>query len=305
MAIYTFELLRFHRTRNRKQRYHRGAVDDVDLLPRHRASRRASSSSCSAPRFASSGCSRWWRSSRSTAASPGRLDQAIARLDQPLPGDLVVALLLASSSPLGLGLGGGGQRGGAEENRPRAGQAGSSRQIPVVLIYVVVTAARIPSTGRASSPTKANQEDMLTRLGGGVLGSGLDKLLIITVLTSGVGLDADDSASNRPHGALSMAHWKAVTALLARVTNTPHPNRCLRRSASALAVQDHHHGRPATALQQHIPLHRDRLPRSASTGFTGVACSCVYRHDLLESARKLPAPRPQPLIGGLMLFGSG
>ena len=57
---------------------------------------------------------------------------------------------------------------------------------------------------------------MLNALGTGVLGSTLDKLLIIAVLTS-ASASTQTTILPTARTTLSMAHWKAVTNLLARV----------------------------------------------------------------------------------------
>src|SRR5271155_5282113 len=98
-------------------------------------------------------------------------------------GDLVVALLLAVFIYWGWDS---GVAVNEESENPAEGpgKAAVVSTFLLVGIYVVVTAAAQSFHGYGFLSTEENQADILNALGGGVLGSGLDKLLIIAVLTS-------------------------------------------------------------------------------------------------------------------------
>jgi amino acid transporter len=137
-----------------------------------------------------------------------------------------------------------------------------------------------------------------------VFGEPFNKLLIIAVLTS-ASASTQTTILPTARTTLSMAHWKAVTNLLARVHK-----RYLTPTVSTL-------GFGALAIMVTIAL----LLLSASVlsdsltaigfpicfyyGFTGVVCSCYFRHELRKSTRNLLLLGIGPLLGGLMLFGIG
>ncbi len=130
-------------------------------------------------------------------------------------GDLVVALLLAVFIYWGWDSGVAVNE-ESEDPAEGPGKAAVISTILLVLIYVVVTAAAQSFHGTASSPTKPTRKTSSARSERGVLGSGLDKLLIIAVLTS-ASASTQTTILPTARTTLSMAHWKAVTTLLARV----------------------------------------------------------------------------------------
>src|SRR5271157_18603 len=218
-------------------------------------------------------------------------------------GDLVVALLL------GVFIYWGWDSGVAvnEESEDPAegpGKAAVVSTILLVLIYVVVTAAAQSFHGVGFLTSEANKEDVLNALGSGVLGSTLNKLLIIAVLTS-ASASTQTTILPTARTTLSMAHWKAVTTLLSRVHK-----RYLTPTVSTLGF-----GALSIALTIGILLASSNVLEATISavgfpicfyyGFTGVACGWYYRRDLTESARNFLLLGLGPLIGGLMLFGIG
>ena len=129
--------------------------------------------------------------------------------------DLVVALLLAVFIYWGWDSGVSVNE-ESEDPAEGPGKAAVVSTILLVLIYVVVTAAAQSFHGTGFLTNEANQEDVLNALGTGVLGGTLDKLLIIAVLTS-ASASTQTTILPTARTTLSMAHWKAVTNLLARV----------------------------------------------------------------------------------------
>jgi amino acid transporter len=218
-------------------------------------------------------------------------------------GDLVVALLLAVFIYWGWDSGVAVNE-ESEDPAEGPGKAAVMSTILLVLIYVVVTAAAQSFHGTGFLTNEANQADILSALGGGVLGSGLDKLLIIAVLTS-ASASTQTTILPTARTTLSMAHWKAVTSLLSRVHK-----RYLTPTVSTLGF-----GLLSIAITVVLLLLSESVLEDSLTaigfpicfyyGFTGVACGWYYRRDLMESARNFLMLGLGPLIGGLMLFGIG
>ena len=173
-------------------------------------------------------------------------------------GDLVVAVLLGVFIYWGWDSGVSVNE-ESEDPAEGPGKAAVVSTMLLVLIYVVVTAAAQSYHGVGFLTNEANQEDVLNALGTGVLGGTLDKLLIIAVLTS-ASASTQTTILPTARTTLSMAHWKAVTKLLARVHK-----RYLTPTVSTLgfgAAVDRDHGRPAAALRKRARrlADRDRLP---------------------------------------------
>jgi amino acid transporter len=217
--------------------------------------------------------------------------------------DLVVALLLAVFIYWGWDSGVAVN----EESKDPAegpGKAAIMSTILLVLIYVVVSAAAQSFHGVGFLTNEANQEDILKALGTGVLGEPLNKLLIIAVLTS-ASASTQTTILPTARTTLSMAHWKAVTSLLARVHK-----RYLTPTVSTLGF-----GALSIAITIALLLLSESVLVDSVTaigfpicfyyGFTGVACGWYYRHDLKESARNFLLLGLGPLLGGLMLWGIG
>ncbi len=218
-------------------------------------------------------------------------------------GDLVVALLLAVFIYWGWDSGVAVNE-ESEDPANGPGKAAVVSTVLLVLIYVVTTVAAQSFHGVAFLTNEANQEDVLSALGSGVLGSGLDKLLIIAVLTS-ASASTQTTILPTARTTLSMAHWKAVTSLLSRVHK-----RYLTPTVSTLGFGVLSVLITVPLLLAHGSVLEDSLtsigfPICFYYGFTGVACGFYYRHQLRESARKLLLLGVAPMIGGLMLFGVG
>ena len=174
-------------------------------------------------------------------------------------GDLVVALLLAVFIYWGWDS---GVAVNEESENPAEGpgKAAVVSTVLLVLIYVVVTAASQSFHGTGFLTNEANQEDVLSALGSGVLGTGvLGKLLIIAVLTS-ASASTQTTILPTARTTLSMAHWKAVTSLLARMHK-----RYLTPTVSTLGfgvLSSHDHGGAAAGPRKRARRldHLDRLP---------------------------------------------
>jgi amino acid transporter len=188
----------------------------------------------------------------------------------------------------------------SEDPAEGPGRAAVVSTILLVFIYLIVSTSAQAFHGTGF--LEKNSEDVLNALGVGVLGGTLNKLLIIAVLTS-ASASTQTTILPTARTTLSMAHWKAVSALLGRVHK-----RYLTPTVSTL-------GMGAISIAITVPL----LLLSASVlgdsltaigfpicfyyGFTGIACAVYYRRELFKSARKFFLLGLAPLVGGLMLFG--
>jgi amino acid transporter len=140
--------------------------------------------------------------------------------------------------------------------------------------------------------------------GGGAVGWVLSHLLIICVLTS-ASASTQTTILPTARTTLSMAHWKAVTSLLARVHK-----RYLTPTVSTLGF-----GALSIAITIVLLLLSSSVLEDSLTaigfpicfyyGFTGIACAWYYRRDLGESVRNFLLLGLGPVIGGLILFGVG
>ncbi len=218
-------------------------------------------------------------------------------------GDLVVALLLAVFIYWGWDSGVAVNE-ESEDPAEGPGKAAVISTVLLVLIYVVVTAAAQSFHGVGFLTNEANQEDVLNALGTGVLGSTLDKLLVIAVLTS-ASASTQTTILPTARTTLSMAHWKAVTSLLARVHK-----RYLTPTVSTLGFGALSIVITIVLLLLSSSVLEDSLtaigfPICFYYGFTGIACAWYYRRELTESARHFLLLGLGPVLGGLILFGVG
>jgi amino acid transporter len=217
--------------------------------------------------------------------------------------DLVVALLLAVFIYWGWDSGVAVNE-ESEDPAEGPGKAAVISTILLVLIYVVVTTGAQAFHGVGFLTDEANQEDVLNALGSGVLGSTLNKLLVIAVLTS-ASASTQTTILPTARTTLSMAHWKAVTSLLARVHK-----RYLTPTVSTLGF-----GALAIAITIALLLLSESVLADSLTaigfpicfyyGFTGFGCAWYYRRDLTESVRNFLLLGVGPVLGGVMLFGIG
>jgi amino acid transporter len=182
------------------------------------------------------------------------------------------------------------------------GKAAVISTILLVLIYVVVSAAAQSFHG--PQYLIDNKEDVLNALGNGVLGGTLNKLLIITVLTS-ASASTQTTILPTARTTLSMAHWKAVTSLLSRVHK-----RFLTPTVSTIGF-----GVLSVIITIVILLLSENVleasisavgfPITFYYGWTGVACAIYYRKELGRSVRKFLLLGLAPLIGGLAMWAVG
>jgi amino acid transporter len=222
--------------------------------------------------------------------------------------DLVVALLLAVFIYWGWDSGVAVNE-ESEDPAEGPGKAAVVSTILLVLIYVVVTAAAQSFHGVGFLTNEANREDVLNALGKPVFGGGgggwvLSHLLIICVLTS-ASASTQTTILPTARTTLSMAHWKAVSSLLARIHK-----RYLTPTVSTLGFGALSIAVTVALLLVSASVLADSLtaigfPICFYYGFTGIACAWYYRRDLTASVRHFLLLGVGPVLGGLMLFGIG
>ena len=184
------------------------------------------------------------------------------------------------------------------------GKAAVISTVLLVLIYLLVSSASLSFHGPGFLTNTENQSDVLNALGSGVLGGTLNKLLIITVLTS-ASASTQTTILPTARTTLSMAHWKAVTALLSRVHK-----RYLTPTVSTLGFGLLSIIVTVVLLLLSASVLEDAVvaigfPICFYYGFTGIACAVYYRRELFRSARNFLLLGLAPLAGGLILFGVG
>jgi amino acid transporter len=178
------------------------------------------------------------------------------------------------------------------------GKAAVISTLCLVAIYVIVATAAQAYGGL--SELRQNKNDVLSALGGSVLGSPLDKLLIITVLTS-ASASTQTTILPTARTTLSMARFGAIPKAFGRI----HPKN-LTPDVSTIAmgvisliwtlfiinVSQNVLGDAITGLGFQIAFYY---------GLTGVACAVYYRRELFKSARNFFMAGVVPMTGAAML----
>ena len=188
-----------------------------------------------------------------------------------------------------------------EESRDSAngpGKAAVMSTILLVLIYVVVAAAAQAFQGPHFLTN--NSSDVLGALGHSVLGSPLDKLLIITVLTS-ASASTQTTILPTARTTLSMARFGSIPKAFGRI----HP-RYLTPDVSTIAM-----GVISLIWTLFIINVSTSVLSDAITGLgfqiafyyglTGFACTVYYRKEIFKSVKNFIMVGVAPLLGGLIL----
>ena len=187
------------------------------------------------------------------------------------------------------------------ENSSRGpGKAAIVSTLLLLAIYVVVSAAAQAYAGPKYLVHHHN--DILSALGGKVFGSPLDKLLIITVLTS-ASASTQTTILPTARTTLSMARFGAIPKAFGRI----HPSH-LTPSVSTLAM-----GAVSLVWTLFIINASQNVLGDSITGLgfqiafyyglTGFACAIYYRRELFKSFRNFMFVGVAPLLGGLLLTG--
>jgi amino acid transporter len=190
-----------------------------------------------------------------------------------------------------------------EESEDSATGPGKAAVISTLLLLAIylITSAAAQSYGGAQALID-NADDVLSSLGGQVLPSPLDKLLIITVLTS-ASSSTQTTILPTARATLSMARQKAFPPSFGKI----HP-RYLTPSYSTvwmgvvstiwfIAIEllspDNVLGDSVTALGFGIAFYY---------GLTGIACIVFYRRELRNDFKTFFYAGVLPLLGSLALF---
>jgi amino acid transporter len=178
------------------------------------------------------------------------------------------------------------------------GKAAVISTLLLVGIYVLVTTAALAFAG--TKVLSDNPDDVFAPIGKAVLGSGLDKLLIIAVLTS-ASASTQTTILPTARTSLSMARQRAMPRVFGRI----HP-RYLTPDVSTIVmgivsiawyvglttVSENVLGDSIAALGLMIAFYY---------GITGLACTVYYRRELTKSARNFFYVGLLPLLGFLSL----
>jgi amino acid transporter len=186
-----------------------------------------------------------------------------------------------------------------EDSSTAPGRAAIVSTFVLVGIYLLVSTAAQAFGGVASLAN--NPTDVLAPLGKGVLGSPLDKLLIIAVLSS-ASASTQTTILPTARTTLSMARAKAIPKEFGNV----HP-RFLSPGFSTIAM-----GVVSTlvyvllSVTSPANLIGDAFTSLALTiafyyGFTGFACVIFYRRELFKSAKNFLYIGVLPMFGGVVL----
>jgi amino acid transporter len=188
-----------------------------------------------------------------------------------------------------------------EESKDSAngpGRAAVMSTILLVLIYVVVATAAQAYAG--TTFLKHHGNDVLSALGGPVLGSPLDKILIIAVLTS-ASASTQTTILPTARTTLSMARFGAIPKAFGRI----HP-RYLTPDVSTLTM-----GAVSLIWTLFIINVSQNILNDSITaigfqiafyyGLTGFACVVYYRRELFKSLKNFIMVGVAPFLGGSIL----
>jgi amino acid transporter len=186
----------------------------------------------------------------------------------------------------------------SEDSANGPGRAAVLSTILLVLIYVVVTVAAQAYAG--TTFLKHHGDDVLSALGGPVLGSPLDKILIIAVLTS-ASASTQTTILPTARTTLSMARFGAIPKTFGRI----HP-RYLTPDVSTLVMG----GVSLVWTLVIINVSQNVLNDSITGigfqiafyyGLTGFACCIYYRKEIFKSLKNFVMVGVAPFLGGAML----
>jgi amino acid transporter len=164
--------------------------------------------------------------------------------------------------------------------------------------YVIVSIAAQAYAGSAFLVD--NSDDVLSALGDPVLGSPLDKLLIIAVLTS-ASASTQTTILPTTRTVLSMAYHGAAPRRFARI----HPKHLTPSTATIwMGVLSVAWYVGLTWVSEDIlfdSIASLGLMIAFYYGLTGYACAIYYRHELVKSAKNFILIGIAPVVGGVML----
>jgi amino acid transporter len=186
----------------------------------------------------------------------------------------------------------------SEDSANGPGRAAVMSTILLVLIYLTVTVAAQAYAG--TTFLKHNGNDVLSALGSPVLGSPLDKILIIAVLTS-ASASTQTTILPTARTTLSMARFGSIPKVFGRI----HP-RYLTPDVSTLVM-----GAVSLVWTLIIINVSQNILSDSITGIgfqiafyyglTGFACAIYYRKEIFKSFKNFIMVGVAPVLGGAIL----
>jgi amino acid transporter len=187
-----------------------------------------------------------------------------------------------------------------ESENPRTGPGRAAVTSTLLLLFTYVIVSFAAQAHGGESFLAAHQDDVLSALGAGVLGSPLDKLLILAVLSSAAA-STQTTILPTARTALSMARWRAIPEPFGRVSRrwqTPTVATVAMGAVSLVwfvavnQLSTNVLGDSVSALGFQIAFYY---------GLTGLACVIYYRRALLRSRRMFVSAGVLPLLGFVAL----
>ncbi len=187
----------------------------------------------------------------------------------------------------------------SEDSNSGPGKAAVISTFLLVGIYLVVTVAAQAFAGPHF--LAHNSDDVLKAIGSSVFPSPLDKLLIITVLTS-ASASTQTTILPTARTTLSMARFGAIPKKFGRINKkwrTPDYSTIVMGVVSLIwtlfiiNVSQNVLGDAITGLGFQIAFYY---------GMTGFACAIFFRKELMKSAKNFFMAGVVPFVGGLMLL---
>ncbi len=188
----------------------------------------------------------------------------------------------------------------SENSNETPGRAAVVSTFILLATYVIVAYAAQAFNG--PQDLIDHSDDIFSELGTAVLGSPLDKLLIIAVLTSAAA-STQTTILPTARTSLSMARARAMPESLGRIHPrflTPHVSTILMGVLSIVWYVG------LTIVSENIlfdSIAALGLMIAFYYGLTGFACVIYYRRELFNSARNFLLIGVAPTLGGLMLLG--
>jgi amino acid transporter len=188
----------------------------------------------------------------------------------------------------------------SENSNETPGKAAVASTVILLATYVIVAIAAQAFNG--PKELADHSDDIFSDLGKAVLGSPLDKLLIIAVLTSAAA-STQTTILPTARTSLSMARAGAMPESLGRIHPrflTPHISTILMGVLSIVWYVG------LTIVSENIlfdSIAALGLMIAFYYGLTGFACVIYYRRELFNSARNFVMIGVLPFLGGLMLLG--
>jgi amino acid transporter len=188
----------------------------------------------------------------------------------------------------------------SENSSETPGRAAVVSTFILLATYVIVAIAAQAFNG--PKDLVDHSDDIFSALGKAVLGSPLDKLLIIAVLTSAAA-STQTTILPTARTSLSMARARAMPESLGRIHPrflTPHVSTILMGVLSIVWYVG------LTIVSENIlfdSIAALGLMIAFYYGLTGFACVIYYRRELFNSARNFVMIGVLPTLGGLMLLG--